>query len=93
MPGSFLVLTHMSTDLLGDAELDSVRRAARVFDNASAQLQFRTRPEIMKFFGDWHLVDPGLVPKHEWRPDRAPSAPGEALLALDIAWAGVARKR
>ncbi len=91
-PGSFLVLTHMSTDLLSDPELDSVRRAARVFDTASARLQFRPRPEIMNFFGDWHLLDPGLVPKHEWRPDPAPSVPGEAILAFDIAWAGVARK-
>jgi SAM-dependent methyltransferase len=36
VPGSFLVLTHMSTDLLGGSELESVRRAARVFDTASA---------------------------------------------------------
>jgi len=91
-PGSFLVLTHMSTDLLGGTELESVRRAARVFDTASAQLRFRTRPEIMKFFDDWHLVEPGLVPKHEWRPDPALSAPGAALSAFDIAWGGVARK-
>jgi hypothetical protein len=48
VPGSFLVLTHMSTDLLDGTELESVRRAARVFDTASAQLRFRTRPEIMK---------------------------------------------
>jgi SAM-dependent methyltransferase len=92
VPGSFLVLTHMSTDLLGGTELESVRRAARVFDTASAQLQFRTRPEIMKFFDDWHLVEPGLVPKHEWRPDLVPSVPGAGLLSFDIAWAGVARK-
>jgi SAM-dependent methyltransferase len=91
-PGSFLVLTHMSTDLLGGTELESVRRAARVFDTASAQLRFRTRPEITNFFGDWHLVEPGLVPKHEWRPDPGPSAPGAELSAFDLAWAGVARK-
>jgi SAM-dependent methyltransferase len=87
-PGSFLVLTHMSTDLLGSTELDCVRRAARVFDTASAQLQFRTRPQIMEFFGDWDLIEPGLVHKHEWRPlPGLPEAP-----TLDITWAGVARK-
>ena len=91
-PGSFLVLTHMSTDLLGGTELESVRRAARVFDTASAQLRFRTRPEITNFFGDWHLVEPGLVRKPEWRPDPGPSAPGAELSAFDLAWAGVARK-
>jgi hypothetical protein len=87
-PGSFLVLTHMSTDQLAAPDLESVQRAARVFDTASAQLRFRTRLEIMKFFDGWHLVEPGLVPKHQWRP--APGTP-EAP-SLDIAWAGVARK-
>jgi SAM-dependent methyltransferase len=87
-PGSYLVLTHMSTDLLGDAELESVRRAARVFDTASAQLRFRTRAEIMEFFDGWRLVEPGLVPKHEWRP----AAGTPEATVFDLAWVGVARK-
>jgi hypothetical protein len=88
VPGSFLVLTHMSMDQLGGTELESVRRAARVFDTASAQLRFRTRLDITRFFDGWHLVEPGLVPKHQWRP--APGAPEAAT--PDISWAGVARR-
>jgi hypothetical protein len=95
-PGSYLVLTHLSTDLLGAPELESVRRAARVFDTASAQLRFRSRTEIARFFDGWHLVEPGLIGKREWRPDPPAPAPGApapgALPAFDIAWAGVARK-
>ena len=88
VPGSFLVLTHMSTDQLGGSDLESVRRAARVFDTASAQLRFRTRREILEFFDGWRLVEPGLVPKHQWRP-----APGTLeALTPDMTWVGVARK-
>jgi SAM-dependent methyltransferase len=86
-PGSYLVLTHMSTDLMDSQHRDAAASAARVFDSASAQLRFRTRLEVLRFFGGWQLVDPGLVPRYQWRPD--PAAPAGVL---DIAWAGVARK-
>jgi SAM-dependent methyltransferase len=86
-PGSYLVLTHMSEDLIGTSDRDAANRAARVFDTASAQLRFRSRPEIVKLFDGWQFVDPGLVPKHEWRPDSAAAAP-----IFDIAYGGVARR-
>ncbi len=31
--------------------------------------RFRTGPEILSFFGDFELLDPGLVPLPLWRPD------------------------
>jgi SAM-dependent methyltransferase len=86
-PGSYLVLTHMSEDLVRTPDMDAAKRAAHVFDSASAQLRFRSRPEVMKFFDGWQLVDPGLVPKHEWRPE-----PGVAPSIFDIAYCGVALK-
>jgi SAM-dependent methyltransferase len=86
-PGSYLVLTHMSEDLIETSDMDAAGRAARVFDTANAQLRFRSRPEVLTFFDGLQLVDPGLVPKHEWRPD--PNAPASIF---DIAYGGVARK-
>jgi SAM-dependent methyltransferase len=91
-PGSFLVLTHLSTDLLSDQELESVRRAARVLEDASAQPRFRARQEILELFDGWRLVEPGLVPKREWRPDPSARAPAGPPQAFDFHWAGVARK-
>ncbi len=86
-PGSYLVLTHMSEDLIGMSDMDAAKRAARVFDTASAQLSFRGRPEILELFDGWQLVDPGLVPEHEWRPDSS------ALASIfDITYGGVACK-
>lgn len=86
-PGSYLVLTHMSQDLIGTSDLDAATRAARVFDSANAQLRFRSRPEIVKLFDGWQFVDPGLVPKHKWRPDSSAAAP-----TFDITYGGVARR-
>src|SRR5581483_11884138 len=86
-PGSYLVATHMSEDLIGAKDMDAAKRAAHIFDAASAQPHFRSRPQVMTFFDGWQLVDPGLVPKHEWRPE-----PDTGTTPYDIAWAGVARK-
>lgn len=86
-PGSYLVLTHMSGDLIETSDIDAASRAARVFDTANAQLWLRSEPDVLKFFDGWQLVEPGLVPKHEWRPDS-----GAAASLFDIAYGGVALK-
>jgi hypothetical protein len=84
-PGSYLVLTHMSMDLVADKA--AADRAARVFDQANAQLRPRSRGEVMRLFSGWTLIEPGLVPKHQWRPD-----PGTPPATFDISYAGVAHK-
>jgi hypothetical protein len=51
---------------------------------------FRTQEEILGYFGELALIDPGLVPLPEWRP-----APGSTRFALDVDGSfvgGVARK-
>jgi SAM-dependent methyltransferase len=88
-PGSYLVLTHMSVDQIGIGDLESVKRAARVFEGASAQLKFRGRGEILRLFDGWNLVPPGLVTKHEWHPD--PSTPAPSF-DPDLTVVGVAHK-
>ena len=30
---------------------------------------WREHEEILQWFGDWELLEPGLVPLPEWRPD------------------------
>jgi hypothetical protein len=42
---------------------------------------------VMRFFDGWALLDPGLVPKHQWRP-----GPRSAPVPFDPSWAGVAVK-
>ena len=84
-PGSYLVLTHASMDLVSDKA--AAERARRVFDHANAQLRPRSRGEVIRLFDGWTLIEPGLVPKHQWRPD-----PGTPPATPDVSYAGVARK-
>ncbi len=84
-PGSYLVLTHGSMDLV--ANKDAARRAAQVYDHANARLRPRSRLQVARLFDGWRLLEPGLVPKHQWRPD-----PGSGPMPFDYSWAGVAVK-
>jgi len=87
VPGSYLVISHIGRELLPD--LAAAERAMKVYERASEPILPRPRDRILGFFGDFELVEPGLVPKHQWRP-----VTGEAgTVAGDISWGGVARKR
>lgn len=87
VPGSYLVISHVGSELLPDKT--AAERAARVYQRASEPITPRSRDRILGFFGDFELVEPGLVPKHQWRP-----VTGEAAtVTYDISWGGVARKR
>jgi hypothetical protein len=52
------------------------------------KIRFRTREQIHELFGGLELVDPGLVPSPQWRPDGPLPEPSREALA----WAGVASK-
>jgi hypothetical protein len=59
------------------AVTDAAREVAEIYTKASVPLVFRTREQIMQLFGGFELVDPGLVPLPEWRPEPRPYPPGE----------------
>jgi hypothetical protein len=49
---------------------------------------FRPRDQVARFFDGADLVDPGLVPVEEWRPDPGTGGAGKSSM-----WCAVARKR
>jgi hypothetical protein len=81
--GSYLALTHPTQDF------DPAAMAAVTAAATQGGMTFvpRSRDEVARFFGDWELVSPGLVPVLSWRPDQPPAEPESAYY-----WAGVARK-
>jgi hypothetical protein len=81
--GSLLAITHPTADF-NPAAVEEAVAAAR---GAGMTLVARTKEAVARFFGDWELLDPGLVPVPAWRPD-TPVADPEATYN----WAGVARK-
>lgn len=72
-PGSYLTISHIGTEFFPDRE--AMERAQAVYERASERVYPRAREQILGFFDGWELVEPGLVPKHEWRP-LAGAAPG-----------------
>jgi hypothetical protein len=82
--GSVLAITHPTADF-NRAEVDQAVAAAT---GAGMTLVARTRDAVQRFFGDWEMLDPGLVPVSAWRPDAPVDNPEAAYY-----WAGVARKK
>ncbi len=66
-PGSYLVVAHPTFVKL-EGETVSQMDGVDVFRSASDTV-LRTREMILRFFGDWILVEPGLVLSPLWRPE------------------------
>ena len=78
--GSMLAVTHPTQDFNpGEVEM-AVAAATR----SDMTLVPRTKSEVGRIFGDWEMLDPGLVPVMAWRPDGEPPANPEAAYY----WAG-----
>jgi len=64
---SYLAISHPAKDVLADAggveAADALNRATRT------GLHLRTREQVSRFFDGLHMVEPGLVQVHQWRPD------------------------
>ncbi|HET6483964.1 MAG TPA: SAM-dependent methyltransferase [Actinoplanes sp.] len=81
--GSLLAITHPTADFAPD----EVNEAVNAATGAGITLVARPESEVRRFFGDWELLEPGLVPVSSWRPDEPVENPKAAYY-----WAGLARK-
>ena len=79
--GSCVFINHL-VKIEGSARLEAAMR------QGLGKIRFRTPEQIRALFAGLPLVDPGVVPSPEWRPDGPPSEPARESMA----WAGVARK-
>jgi S-adenosyl methyltransferase len=87
-PGSFVFIHHL---------LDTGDPAAAALQEQMlkglGRVRFRTLAQVRRLFGDLELVEPGLVPIPEWRPDPGTPIRADYGVILSMACAGVARKR
>jgi hypothetical protein len=82
--GSCLFVSHFRT--LGDP--DSAALEAVMLE-AFGRGVWRTSEQVGEFFGDMRLVEPGIVPCAQWRPD---ADPGDLTLYQRLIVAGVGVK-
>jgi len=66
-PGSFLVLTHGTSQ----ARPDEGAELLRLYQRSATPLVDRTRDQIRTLLAGLDLIDPGLVWAPQWRPDPA----------------------
>ncbi|MBI4941190.1 MAG: SAM-dependent methyltransferase, partial [Actinobacteria bacterium] len=81
--GSHLALTHPT----GDFDPESMSAVTAFAKGGGMTFVPRSQAEVAEFFGDWELVEPGIVPVRAWRPTGPVDDPRSAYY-----WAGVARK-
>lgn len=64
--GSYLVISHSTFEEQPREMLEAQRLSSRT----ATEITLRSRAEIAGFFGDFRLVEPGLVFMPLWRPER-----------------------
>ncbi|HMG43897.1 MAG TPA: SAM-dependent methyltransferase [Acidimicrobiales bacterium] len=71
--GSYLAVSHLTGDMRPE---EMAKLSASVPADSSYVFAIRSHDEIARFFDGLDLVDPGIVPIDQWRPN-APDAPHE----------------
>ncbi|WP_245647240.1 SAM-dependent methyltransferase [Microtetraspora niveoalba] len=90
-PGSHVAISHFHNPGAALPEVaEQAAAAEKLFNENLGTGRWRTREEILAFFGDFELLDPGLVPLPEWRP--GPDDHAEQGITYHTFAGGVARK-
>lgn len=85
-PGSHLVISHATPGVMSRSNLTE---ATNTYSTTSAgSITPRSPEEVERFFGDFELLQPGLVPVAQWRTG---TPPAEGIPGSDFV-AGVARR-
>ncbi len=89
--GSYLALSHFQNPGPSMPEVSAqATTAEKLFNEHLGTGRWRSREEILAYFGDMPLLEPGLVPLAEWRPD--PDEPVERGITYHTFVGAVARK-
>jgi hypothetical protein len=72
-PGSYLALSHLTVE----PDQQAAAAGMAVYAATANPITGRTNGEILSFFDGLEILEPGLVPVLQWRPD-APDPPEEA---------------
>jgi len=88
LPSGSYVFIHHLLDLGDPAAVQLKELMTRAF----GRVEFRTLDRVRELFSGLELVEPGLVPVRDWRPDGAPATGEDEQPGPGLGCAGVARK-
>jgi S-adenosyl methyltransferase len=84
--GSYLALSHLGREFLPAETLRQMMDAS--VGKVQQQFAYRELDQVARFFAGMDLVEPGIVPVEDWRPQ-----PGAAETSKSTLWGAVGRKR
>ncbi|MBM2615881.1 SAM-dependent methyltransferase [Actinoplanes sp. LDG1-06] len=84
--GSFLVATHATSDF-GTPEQQALYR--QLVETGKSDVWTRPRDEFAALFDGLELLEPGIVPASEWRPEPGAEIPARSDINI---WTAVGRK-
>ena len=91
--GSFLILASMTNENPeSEEEQRALEQLVAFYEKTTNPGQLRTHDELVRFFGDWDLEEPGLVYAPAWHPDGA-NIMFSAQPSKSRILAGIARKQ
>jgi S-adenosyl methyltransferase len=83
VPGSYLAISRIGAEFFPGRAAMAAAKA--VYERASEPIWARSRDQILGFFDGFELLEPGLVPKRQWR-----SVTGQAATDTpNIQWGAV----
>lgn len=83
--GSYLALSHGTAEYVSP---DTATRVHQPYDGATSTINSRSPEEIRELFSGFEILDPGIVPLHQWPPDE----PGPSATMPTLGLAGLGRK-
>jgi hypothetical protein len=76
-PGSFVVVSQLAADIQPEA-IAALAETTAENDEIAYEFHPRMRLEVARFLDGLRLVEPGVVPIEQWRPDGPPPPPPPA---------------
>ncbi|MER5476980.1 SAM-dependent methyltransferase [Streptomyces sp. NPDC002734] len=87
-PGSYLVLSHFTTDFHSE---EQVREATATAGARGYNASPRSREQFTRFFDGLELMEPGVVLAEQWHPELGEPVPGQGD-TISSSYAAVARR-
>jgi len=84
--GSYLAITHLGADLLDQDKQEGIKDVGNRM--VQQKINYRGREQVARFFEGTDLVEPGIVPVEQWRPE-----PGAGEIGRSSLWCAVGCKR